>query len=165
MCRSEAAEVGGSARRLAARPRRQDAAQEEEQVQQDEGDVGRSQDGRQDVGEEEEVDDDDDGPFSPAWTTRPPGLALGCRRFPPTRWTCSKLGGSRKWLMKRRQVYLFLVKLKTLLPQLGRSNLSTITDYLQTRERQNFLERVKGRVCDVLFRLGDTSPFKPQLLF
>lgn len=52
--RSEAAQVGGSARRLDPRPRRQDAAPEEDHVQQEEV-VRPSQDGKQDVREQEEV--------------------------------------------------------------------------------------------------------------
>lgn len=61
VCRSEAAEVGSSARRLDPRPWRQDAAQEEDHVQQEEDGVRPSQDGKRDVWEqeEEEVDDED----------------------------------------------------------------------------------------------------------
>lgn len=52
-CRSEAVEVGGSARRLDPRPRRQNAAQEEDRVQEEE-DVRPSEDGGQDVQEQQE---------------------------------------------------------------------------------------------------------------
>ncbi len=98
-CRPEAAEVGGSARRLDPRPRRQDSAQEEGGVQEEE-DVRPSEDGRQDVREQEEEEVAAgvwlaDG-LSPVWTPRFRGLSPGCRRRPPTRWTCSKLGGNRR---------------------------------------------------------------------
>lgn len=103
--RPEAAEVGGSPRRLDPRPRRQDAAQEEDHVQQEEG-VRPSAGGRQDVREQEEeevaaavcvlVDFKLADTFSPVWPPRLRGLSLGCRRPPPTRWTGSKLGGNRR---------------------------------------------------------------------
>lgn len=55
VCRPEAAEVGGSARRLDPRPRRQDAAQEEDHVPEEEDQVQPGEGGRKDVREEEEV--------------------------------------------------------------------------------------------------------------
>lgn len=55
VCRPEAAEVGGSARRLDPRPRRQDDAQEEDHVPEEEDHVWPGEGGRKDVREEEEV--------------------------------------------------------------------------------------------------------------
>lgn len=66
--------MGGSARRLDPRPRRQDAAQEEDHVEEEEG-VRPSEDGRKDVQEEEEVAAAESGPASSVPLGRP-GLAV-----------------------------------------------------------------------------------------
>lgn len=55
VCRPEAAEVGGSARRLDPGPRRQDVAEEEGHVPEEEDHVQPGEGGRKDVREEEEV--------------------------------------------------------------------------------------------------------------
>lgn len=92
--------MGGSAGRLAPRPRRQDAAQEEDGVQEEDDGVRSGEGGKETVWEQKEeevaaVVCSGPGPaLSPAQWTRRPDLAPGCRRSPPTRWTCSKLGGN-----------------------------------------------------------------------
>lgn len=115
-CRHEAAEVGGSAGRLAPRPRRQDAAQEEDGVQEEDDDAVRSSEGgKETVWEQKEEEVAAavicSGPgtaLSPAWWTMRPDLAPGCRRSPPTRWTCSKLGGNRLFNRRARWKIKFI---------------------------------------------------------